>query len=127
MKLNPDCIRDILFSVEEYTSFYREMEYTEYNFETYPKLKDYSLEEVLYHINQCEKSNLIDKVLWYSEGCSITDLTPTGHQFLSDIRSDTTWNKTKEISKNIGSSSLDAIKQIATAVISELIKAQFLP
>lgn len=127
MKLNPDCIRDILFTVEENTSFYNDMEYTEDNPQIYPKLMSYSIDEILYHIKQCEKSYLIDKVLWYSEGCTITDLTPNGHQFLSNIRSDSAWNKTKEISKNIGSSSLDALKQIATSVISELIKAQFLP
>lgn len=57
--------------------------------------------------------------------CIIEDLSPSGHQFLADIRSDNNWNKTKSIAKSVGASSLTAIKEIATNVIAELIKAQF--
>ena len=124
MRLNPDCIRDILFTVEESTGFTSSMRYPSEN--KFPRLNSYSTEEVLYHIKQCEDAYLISQVHWFIGGsCLITDLTPEGHQFLANVRSDTTWNKTKEISKNIGSSSLDAIKQIATGVITELIKSQF--
>lgn len=51
-------------------------------------------------------------------------LSPTGHQFLSDIRSDNNWNKTKEIAKNIGSDSLSALKDIAAGVITAMIQKQ---
>ena len=122
MKLNPDCIRDILLTVEEYTGFSSTMGYPGDN---YKLLSIYSTDEVLYHIKQCELSGLITKVSWFLGGaCAIHDLSPEGHKLLADIRSDTTWNKTKEISKKIGSSSIDALKQIASGVISELIKSQ---
>ena len=52
----------------------------------------------------------------------IEDLTYEGHQFLADIRSDTTWNKTKETAKNIGTESLHAIKDIAIATATTLIQ-----
>ncbi|CEQ14820.1 DUF2513 domain-containing protein [Paraclostridium sordellii] len=124
MRLNPDCVRDILLTVEENTGFNLDMSYPSENI--FPRLISYSPEEVLYHIKQCEASYLITKVHWFLGGsCLISDLTPDGHKFLADIRSDTNWSKTKEISKNIGTSSLDAIKQIATGVITELIKSQF--
>lgn len=124
MKLNPDCIRDILFTIEDNTSF---SEYMRVDSEcSYEKLSSYSYEEILYHIKQCELTGFITKVSWYLNGsCMIHDLSPSGHKFIADIRSDTNWNKTKEISKKIGSSSLDTLKQISIGVISELIKNQF--
>ena len=68
---------------------------------------------------------LISGVRYYDGGLTavIFDLTPAGHQFLADIRKDTNWNKTKEIVKNVGSDSLDTLKQIATGVITSLIQS----
>lgn len=123
MRLNPDCIRDILLTVEEKTGFPAIIEYPDDM--QVPRLDNYSEDEILYHLSQCEQSNLIDRLDFHSDGCIIYGLTPSGHRFIEDIRSDTTWNKTKEISKNIGSSSLDVLKQISIGVISELIKNQF--
>lgn len=123
MRLNPDCIRDILLSVEDLTGIDRVIVFTD---NSSINLNKYSTEEVAYHINQCEYSGLIIvSSRFLGGGCLIRDLTPNGHQFLADIRSDSTWNTTKEISKNIGTSSLDALKQIATGVVTELIKNQF--
>ncbi|KYN77170.1 hypothetical protein A0J52_09930 [Clostridium sporogenes] len=125
MKLNPDCIRDILITIEENTGFNSYMSYPNHNI-NYKLLSSYSQNEVLYHLKQCELSELVTKIHWYIDGtCTITDLSPEGHKFLADIRSDTTWNRTKEISKKVGSSSISALKEIATSVIAELIKSQF--
>ena len=52
----------------------------------------------------------------------IFDLTYTGHQFLADIRSESTWNKTKSIAKNVGSESLHALKDIAVSVVTSAIQ-----
>lgn len=124
MKLNPDCIRDILLTVEDNTSFGVYMRYDSDS--SYSLLNKYTLDEVRYHIKQCELSQLLTKVTWFLDGgCMIFDLSPNGHQFLADIRSDSNWNKTKLIAKSVGTSSLTAIKEIATNVIAELIKSQF--
>ena len=124
MKLNPDCIRDILIMVEENSSFGKQVRYR--CNEDFDNLKSYTNEEVLYHIKQCELSDLLTKVNWFMGGsCLIHDLSPYGHEFLANIRSNNTWNKTKDISKKIGSNSLSTIIQIASNVISEMIKAQF--
>lgn len=47
----------------------------------------------------------------------IFNLAYQGHQFLAGIRSGTTWNKTKESAKNIGSESIHVLKGIATSAI----------
>ena len=126
MKLNPDCVRDILLTVEEYSGFYRAVEYI-YGDPRFNRLNTYIQDEVAYHIQQCEKANLIHGVAFYDMGrkADILDLTPEGHQFLANIRESKIWNGVKEIAGKIGTTSLDAITQIASNVITELIKAQF--
>ncbi|WP_415337572.1 DUF2513 domain-containing protein [Clostridium perfringens] len=124
MKLNPDCVRDILITTEENTSFGCPMSYDSNS--QYELLESYSPQEIVYHINQCELSGFLTKVTWFlGGGCIIYDLSPSGHEFLANIRSNTNWKKTKEISKSIGSTSLNVLSQIAANVISELIKKQF--
>lgn len=125
MKLNPDCIRDILLTIEESTTLHNDWSFGE-NSVNEPLLSAYSIEELVYHISQCDKSGLIDGCQFFLGSYSgvVSDLSPHGHQFLSDIRSDTVWNNIKAVSLKVGSNSLNAIMQIATGVITEIIKAQ---
>ena len=121
MKLNPDCIRDILFVVEEYSTYSNDISEDKLYENLVPK---YSQEEILYHVRQCEHSGLFLKVQHYFGGFSIQDLSPYGHQFINDIRQDTNWNRTKDIAKNVGSFSLDVLKDISSQVITNLISNQ---
>ena len=126
MKLNPDCIRDNLLTVEENSDYLHSTEY-KYGSQNFQRLNAYSEEEVAYHIMQCEKSDLIYGVSFYDCGSSadIRDLTPKGHEFLANIREPKIWNGIKMVSAKIGSASLDALTQIASNVVTELIKTQF--
>lgn len=123
MRLNPDCIRDILFSVEERSDFNKFMQYVpSQNHDSFPRFKNYSSDEVLYHIKQCELSGLIIVSNWgLAPMVLIKDLSPEGHEFLANIRADNNWNKTKEAAKKVGSESLSVLSQIAAQVISNLI------
>lgn len=125
MKLNPDCIRDILISVEsmEYNSAYTLTKLQK-------ELPHYSEDVLNYHCLQmidagllnAKTINIMGKIspqIW-----RIFDLTYQGHQFLADIRSDTAWNKTKSIAKKIGSDSLHALKEIAINVVTSMIQKQ---
>jgi hypothetical protein len=122
MKLNPDCIRDILFAIEELSkpnSLLTSEQLSKTKF-----LSKYSDEEILYHLQQLDWSGYImtpnrHKTL---DGIFIVnDLSPLGHEFISDIRKDTNWNKVKSISKEVGSETLSSIKTIAENVISTAI------
>lgn len=121
MKLNLDCIRDILISVES-------MEYGDiWSIENLINLlPQYNDSELHYHCLKLVEAGLLDASTMRTLNSPlqifrINDLTYEGHQFLADIRSDNNWNKTKEVAKNIGSESLSAIREIATAVISSII------
>lgn len=123
MKLNPECIRDILLSVEDNTGFYDSLEYPE-EINKCPLLESYTDEEIRYHIRQCKKSYLIEVDENLTGDMSISDLTPSGHEFLANIRADNIWNRTKTIAEKVGSHSLDTLNKISVGVISEIIKSQ---
>ena len=95
------------------------MEY-EPNKENFKKLTKYSHEEIIYHIRLCSQKSLILGVKYYDNGrlITISDLSPLGHEFLSNIRENNIWSKTKESAKIIGSFSLDTLQQIAINIIS---------
>lgn len=122
MKLNPDCIRDILFSIEELSKpdtliFSEQLSKTKY-------LDKYTNDEILYHLQQLDWSGYIvtpDKHKTLDGTFIIKDLSPTGHEFISNISKDTNWNKVKSISKEVGSETLSSIKSIAEGVIATAI------
>ena len=119
MKLNPDCIRDILVSVEEmdYNSVYTIQKVHE-------KLPTYSIEQLNYHCLQMMDAGLINAKSMEAVRCNIPqvwrifDLTYSGHQFLAEIRSDTIWNRTKDVAKGVGSESIRSLKDIAVSIIT---------
>lgn len=126
MKLNSDCVRDILLMVEECADFSNAVEYRR-NDNIHKKISKYTHEEIVYHIKQCEMSELIADVFYCDDGDTVTisDLTPKGHEFLANVRQDNIWNGVKSIAKKVGSTSLSALVQISSNVITEIIKAQF--
>lgn len=122
MKLNTDCIRDILIAIES----------IDYDDEwviddLMKRLPNYSESELQYHCLQLIEAGFLDaSTVQFARSplqvCRIKDLTYYGHQFLADIRSDTNWNKTKEIAKYVGSESLHTIKDIAVGIITSAIQ-----
>lgn len=122
MKLNPDCIRAVLLAVEEVC----DMENFFSSIDDIEQVKgDFSENEILYHARQCDLAGMFYNYRADIEGnFSVTDLSPKGHEFLANIREDTIWNNVKAVSAKVGSKSLNALAQIATSVISEIIKAQ---
>ena len=125
MRLNPDCIRDILLDVERKSTFDNDVQYL--GPDDIQALSKYSYNEIMYHIRQCSENNFfIGKVEYYMDGgCTIIDLSPSAHEFLANIRKDTNWNKTKSIAKTVGSFSITALKEISVQVIASAISANF--
>lgn len=115
MKLNPDCLRDILLYIEDVTDLdnHPVIEPTDLP----APLNSYESSEVMYHIKQAELSNLILDCKWYMDGsCSIKYLTPDGHQFVGNIQSPKLWSKVKSITQDAGVNTLRALIEIASKV-----------
>lgn len=131
MKLNPDCVRDILLGIEN--ACVVDM-HAYFRFDNSPplpqcveiKLQDkYSPEEIAYHLRQCDLSGFLFKCNRAIGITTVCDLSPAGHEFLANIRANTIWNKTKTIAEKVGTASLGAFVQISSNVITEIIKAEF--
>lgn len=122
MKLDPDCTRDILLTVEDNVSFSESWRPSSAD----QRLTKYTPEKILYHVRQCEMSGLLCGVDWYMRGnFSVQDLSPTGHSFLANIREDTNWNKVKQVANEVGSTALDALINIASNIVTNLISGKF--
>ena len=125
MRLNPDCIRDILLSVEESTEIDVLFEYNR-DGRGGTRLGAYDHDVIRYHIRQCEMAGLITGYREFDAGSyiKIPDLTPAGHEFLANIRNDFVWTRTKRLASKIGTGSLQSMVQIACAVVVEVIKSE---
>ncbi len=96
MKLDLDCIRDILLVCEATITFNKGYSYSKYG--NSELLQKYSHDEIIYHISQAKNSNLIRTSAFYDNGehVIIYDITSVGHEFLANIRTQTVWKKIKE-------------------------------
>lgn len=122
MKLNPDCIRDILISLENIVDLNISLTIDETN--SCELCDKYLPNQVLYHLNQCIESGLL-KGSNRGSYILIIDITPAGHNFLANIHDEENWNGIKKIAVGVGSFSLDALKQIAIGYITSKITSQF--
>ena len=141
MKLNLDCVRDILLCVEEHTgprsrcvfvdTFQTEsmrrmglhtIEPADYQINLMEK---YDIDEIMYHIKYCFEADLIvvvDGSSQYQQ--QIADLTPKGHDFLANIRNTSNWEKTKDVGKKVGAFGLNMAAKIAEGVATAYLNQQ---
>lgn len=122
MKLNPDCIREILLAVEAQTGYLKPTHAYDV-----AEAVDFPVEEVLYHINQCELYGFFTKVIHYvnqDHNSTIIDLSPKGHEFIQNIRSQSVWEKTKNIAKSAGSFAIGILTETAISVIKSKLSIQ---
>lgn len=141
MKLNPDCIRDIMLFCEKNTyietceignilgvSYHVLSTGSIYKI---PPLNSYDAGELIYHIIQLIESGYLasdfsfDPLMNFKHADTpkIYYVTPKGHEFIASIGEKKVWAKTKDILKSVGSVSLTVIetisKGVATAVIEK--------
>ncbi|MEA4899292.1 MAG: DUF2513 domain-containing protein [Christensenellaceae bacterium] len=93
MRLNPDCVRDVLLAAETLAGYEKNWMVTE----SLPAdLLPYTYEEVAYHIRQCVKAGLIEIDREFIDGTFlIDDLTPEGHRRLQLVRNPEVYEKSK--------------------------------
>lgn len=122
MQIDNECVRDILFTIEEKTSFEKGC-FMIGAAKHYPKLEKYAESgKILYHVRYLAMKGMI-----YLPDKSIPntyDLTPDGHEFLANIREESNWKKIKGISSSIGFASLKVVSAIAEGVATVAINQQ---
>lgn len=113
MKMNHDCMRDILLHLENL------------NFDDLVEtnsivIKNYSHEEIVYHVEkllEAQYLNAYNVSTMSGRGYIIKSITYHGHLFLDNVRPDDVWIKVKNISKSIGTVSLEILSNTAARII----------
>lgn len=121
MRIDNECIRDILFVIEENSTYEDPCYLGEYK-TNYPRLADYDNDKIRYHLRYLFMKGLIFCPAERVE--STYDLLPDGHEFLANIRNDTNWKKILSVSSTIGFASLKVLSVIAEGVATAAINTQ---
>jgi hypothetical protein len=67
---------------------------------------------------------MIDQGLLCEVGEGTFRITSQGHDFLEAIRSETIWSKTKEISRDLGGTTLGMVREIALSLLKQKLSEQ---
>lgn len=123
MKLNYDCVRDLLLYLEENLQYGSQININNM------QLKNYSQHEILYTADKLLEAEYLDgELIMLLDGevpeIHIVSITWNGHQFLDNIRDNKVWEHTKGVVSKFSSVSIGIISNIASQVISSLIKTQ---
>ena len=122
MKIDNECVRDILFVIEENSNIEHGC-YMMGAYRKYPKLEKYGGEGFIpYHVRYLEMKGMIFKP--NKEFVDSYDLTPAGHEFLANVREESNWKKIKGVSSSIGFASLKVVSAIAEGVATAAINKQ---
>lgn len=119
MKLNIDCIRDIFDIVEREQVMDEKGIVKPYSGGNLFDRADlpYPIEVIQYHLKQMDDSFLLDvrtdNFLARPTQYIIKDITPQGHEFLANIRSETVWKAIKGKLSKVGSVGLPIIIKAA--------------
>lgn len=122
MKLDQDCVRDLLLYFEESLELNSSIDILKIN------LKKYESETIIYTALKLTEAEYINAVPKYASNglyfFPVSSITWNGHKFLDTIRDNEVWSETKSIASKFSSVSLNMIENIATQVITNIISKQ---
>ena len=122
MKLNYDCVRSILLTVEKSKTIDEELNINPVTVETiFEQLPKYEDSEILYTIEKLKEAGYINAALHFAAGHfidgAVSSITYSGHEYLDNIREPEVWRKVKTMLKNAGATTLPLISQAAKMLI----------
>lgn len=124
MKLNHECVRDLLLYIEENLNYNDELEVNNL------KLNNYSVEELLYTSQKLAEAGYIncDNSIYIDDEYPIVfinSISYKGHQFLDTVRDNQVWTNTKKVLSFLKSASIEITSETAAKVINHLIDKNF--
>ena len=122
MKLNYDCVRSVLLTVEKSKTIDEELNLNPLAVETiFEQLPKYEDSEILYTIEKLKEAGYINAALHFAAGHfidgTVSSITYSGHEYLDNIREPEVWRKIKAMLKNAGAITLPLISQAAKMLI----------
>lgn len=132
MKLNPDCIRDILIYLEDNIVYENVNISLKHKFINIYDISDalskkYNKEEILYSVEDLMKSGYVHycNVDHDKYGCimnaDIDDVTSIGHEFINNVRSNNVWEATKNGVKKLESFSVGILSSVASSILTKFV------
>lgn len=140
MKLDPDCVRDLMLFCEEHT-YIKTEEIGRYTAARYhvlyvnsmrhiPPLNKYDTGALIYHIIQLSESGYLatdfrfDPVENFRHNAlpAIYYVTPKGHEFIASIVGKAQWDNISKILRSLGSVSLTVIETVSKGIASAAIE-----
>lgn len=132
MKLNPDCIRDVLLYLESELEV--DLEKSNFKTVTLHKIKEhfkfeYSEEDIWYTVYNLREIHFItgrindagNNKMYF---CEIENITWNGHQFLNNIRPKNVWDATKIGASKLGIMSVHALSAISMKIVEAIVTNQ---
>lgn len=125
MRLNIDCVRDVLLTVE-LSGFNETLTMPE----LVQKLPKYSRDEIHYTCVKLCEGKFIDAELKTFPGkaipsvVEIKSLTYEGHKFIDTVRDNAIWKKTKNTISEIASVSFSILQSVASQLILDAISGK---
>ena len=124
MKFNPDCMRDILFYLEENLAFSDDLEPKYVSIQGLSENLPYTIQEIANMILIMDDAGFISASKFVSNNkiqeLIVNRITYDGYQIIESIRPQTVWKKVKSVGRNVGSFSISVISQIASGVLTTL-------
>ena len=122
MKLNYDCVRSVLLTVEKSKTIDEELNLNPLTVETiFEQLPKYEDNEILYTIEKLKEAGYINVALQFAAGHfidgAVSSITYSGHEYLDNIREPEVWRKVKAMLKNAGAITLPLFSQAAQMLI----------
>lgn len=129
MKINYDCLRELLLVLEKNLQFSDELEYPTISFEKVCEyMPDYSKADIAYSTMILNEAGLIKANIMKADNrfysCTYSRLTYDGHKFLENVRSKKVWAKIKTVVGKIGGASVETITSIALEIIMKMVDSQ---
>lgn len=131
MKLDYDCVRELLIWLEQNIEYSYNGSYIEENSLDFTQASSdlgYTEEEIVYTSEKLVEAGYITAVIDGSdEGisiCNYQSVTFAGHEYINAVKSDTVWCKVKSaLSESTISAPIDAVKSLASAYCTHLLKS----
>lgn len=130
MKLDLNCVRDSLLTLEKWLVLNDQLEFIFLDLNEImesAEMQKYTKPDVAYTLVMLEEAGFIKAVIDY--GCDeiseldVIRLTYQGHQFLETIRSKDTWDKIYAVAEKTGHKSLTSIMEIADIILPDVFKS----
>ncbi len=131
MKLNPDCMRDLLLYLEDKLSVSEsKLEPGVFSFDCL------TLKQISQDLPSYSSSELVNTIITLNDGgfiitavdkcgagichLDVNQITYRGYQFIKKIRPETVWSKVKNACTHVGSFSIDLVSLTGTRILSSL-------